>query len=121
MAAATSLGVSRSQGGTPIGTTPQLPLGFRVIQGVYDVVRTVARDIASDAVNGTTREWTIVGGLFTADDVGRKLRVAGADNGGNNADHIIEAVISPIIVRTSNATTPVGLNDCRIPHSIDSG
>jgi hypothetical protein len=44
---------------------------------------------------------------FTSADIGRKLRVAGASTGANNADHIIEAVLSSSIVRTTVATTPV--------------
>lgn len=79
-----------------------------VTQDVYDVNREPARDALSDSVDGTSREWTILGGLFTSEDVGRKLSVAGAVNGGNNsADHVIEAVISPTIVRTDNTTVPV--------------
>lgn len=82
--------------------------GVTVTQAVYAVNREPARDAVSDSVNGTSREWTILGGLFTSEDVGRKLSVAGAINGANNsADHVIEAVISPTVVRTDNTTTPV--------------
>jgi hypothetical protein len=93
-------------------TTIEVPGGNEtflggVTQFIYDVNREPARDSVSDSVDGTSREWTILGGLFTEEDVGRKLSVAGALAGGNNsADHVIEAVISPTIVRTDNTTTP---------------
>lgn len=82
--------------------------GVTVTQDVYAVNREPARDAISDSVDGTSREWTILGGLFTSEDVGRKLSVAGAIAAGNNsADHVIEAVISPTVVRTDNTTIPV--------------
>lgn len=81
--------------------------GVTVTQDVYDIDREPARDIAADSVDGTSREWTIPSAVFTAEDVGRVLRVAGATNAGNNADHTIEAVISTTVVRTDNSTTPV--------------
>lgn len=93
-------------------TTEEAPgadetFGGGVTQKVYTIVREPARDYVSDSVNGTSRVWTIPNALFTAADVGRELRIAGASNGGNNADHVIEAVLSSSEVRTSNATTPV--------------
>lgn len=82
--------------------------GGNVEPDFYSLVRTEpSRDVTSDEVNGTTREWTILNGAFTADDVGRKLDIAGADNAGNNGEHIIEAVLSATKVRTDNTTTPV--------------
>lgn len=78
-----------------------------VTQDVYDIVREPARDVSADAVNGTSRQWTILGAVFTSDDIGRVLRVAGATNGANNDDHVIEAVLSPTVVRTDNTTVPV--------------
>lgn len=81
--------------------------GGGVTQSLYDLVREPARDVASDSVDGTSREFTILGGSFTSADVGRKLRIAGAVSSGNNADHVIEAVLSSSIVRVTNATTPV--------------
>jgi len=78
-----------------------------VTADIYIINRDPARDIASDEVNGTSREWTILGAIFTSEDVGRKLSVAGAQEAGNNADHVIEAVLSTTKVRTSNLTTPV--------------
>jgi hypothetical protein len=81
--------------------------GVTVTQTIHVINREPARDIAADSVNGTSREWTVLGAVFTSEDVGRKLRVAGAQNAGNNADHIIEAVLSTTVVRTSNVTTPV--------------
>lgn len=81
--------------------------GGGVTQKIYQISREVIRDAASDTVNGTSRNWTVLNGNFTAEDVGRILRVAGAQNAGNNADHVIEAVLSATIVRTSNSTTPV--------------
>jgi hypothetical protein len=82
--------------------------GAAVTQDVYAVNREPARDALSDSVNGTSREWTILNGLFTDEDIGRKLEMAGAVSAGNNsADHVIEAIISPTVVRTDNTTVPV--------------
>lgn len=81
--------------------------GVGVTQDLYDVNREPARDTAADSVDGVSRQWTILDAVFTDDDIGRKLRVAGATNGANNADHIIEAVLSPTVVRTDNSTAPV--------------
>lgn len=79
-----------------------------VTQDVYSITREPARDVISDSVNGTSREWTILGGAFTSSDIGRRLSVAGAVNAGNNsAVHVIEAVISPTVVKTDNTTIPV--------------
>ena len=82
--------------------------GGGVTQDVYTIVREPARDTSSDSVDGPSREWTILNGAFTSSDVGRRLAVAGAVNGANNSLlHVIEAVISPTVVRTDNTTTPV--------------
>jgi len=79
-----------------------------VSQTVYDIVREPARDAVADSVDSVSREWSINRAVFTSDDIGRKLSVAGATAPGNNsADHIIEAIISPTVVRTDNTTTPV--------------
>lgn len=81
--------------------------GLTVTQDVYSVNREPARDVQSDSVNGTSREWTIYGAAFTAADIGRQLSVAGAVNAGNNASHVIEAIISSTVARTNNTTIPV--------------
>jgi hypothetical protein len=81
--------------------------GGGVTQSIYNVIREPARDIAADNVVGSTRVWTIHNANFTADDVGRILRVAGATNSGNNADHVIDAIIGSNQVHTTSATTPV--------------
>jgi hypothetical protein len=86
--------------------------GVSVTQDVYSINREPARDTSSDSVNGTSREWTILGGAFTSADIGRRIKVAGAVNAGNNTplpanEHVIEAVISPTVVKTDNTTTPV--------------
>lgn len=83
---------------------------------IYSVDREPAVDASSDSVDGTSREWTILNAAFTSADVGRKLRIAGATDGGNNDDHVIESVISSTKVKTDNNTTPVdeefdGLNN----------
>ncbi|MFQ5351814.1 MAG: hypothetical protein ACE5D3_01935, partial [Candidatus Binatia bacterium] len=85
-------------------TTVEVPgadetFGVTVTQDVYVVNREPARDVAADAVDGTSREWTVLDAVFTSADVGRKLSVAGATNVGNNADHVIEAVLSTTVVR----------------------
>jgi len=74
---------------------------------ILSVDREVLRDLTNDSVNGTNRNWTILGANFNSSDVGRVLRIAGAFNAGNNADHTIVEVISASVVRTSTATTPV--------------
>jgi hypothetical protein len=82
---------------------------------IYPIVREVAVDAVADSVNGTTYEWTFINGNFTADDVGRLLQVTGATNAGNNENelggnpwgHLIEAVISGTVVRTTTTTQPV--------------
>lgn len=74
---------------------------------IYDIVRDPARDAVSDSVDATSLQWTILNAIFDSDDVGRVLRVTGATGAGNNADHVIEAVLSSSVVRTTNATTPV--------------
>jgi hypothetical protein len=81
--------------------------GVTVTQDVYSIDREPARDAVSDSVDGTSREWTILGAVFTSEDIGRKLRIAGSSGGLNDADHVIEAIVSTSICRTSNATTPV--------------
>jgi hypothetical protein len=81
--------------------------GSGVTQIIYSINREPARDTASDSVDGSTRQWTILDAAFTSDDIGRKLSILGAVNSGNNADHVIEAVLSTTVVRTTNATTPV--------------
>jgi hypothetical protein len=78
-----------------------------VAYSIYDIDREPARDAVSDSVDATSREWTFNKAVFTDDDIGRKLRVAGATNAENNDDHIIESVISPTIVRTDNSTAPL--------------
>lgn len=89
----------------------ELPPGTDETNGhaadLYDINREPGRDAISDSVDGPSRVWTILGAIFTEGDVGRKLRVTGATNGANNADHIIETILSPTTVRTTNATTPV--------------
>lgn len=97
--------------GTTI-TTVEAPAGNEtfggtVTQTVYSINREPARDASADAVVGASRIWTILNAAFTADDVGRQLRIAGATNGANNADHTIETVLSPTQVKTDNVTTPV--------------
>jgi len=83
-------------------------LGVGVTQSVYTVNREPARDVTSDSVNGTSREWTILGGAFTSADIGRRLSVAGASSAGNNsALHVIESIVSSTVVKTDNTTTPV--------------
>lgn len=74
---------------------------------LYSINREPARDVGSDSVDATSREWTIQGALFTSEDVGRKLRVTGAVNAENDDDHIIEAVISPTVCRTDVTTAPL--------------
>lgn len=82
--------------------------GVAVTQDVYTINREPARDVLSDSVNGTSREWTILGAAFTAADVGRRLSVAGAVNAGNNsAVHVIESIVSPTVAKTDNTTVPV--------------
>jgi len=92
-------------------TTIEVPGADETFAGhaatLYDINREPARDAVSDSVDGPSRQWTILGAIFTDDDIGRKLRVAGATNGANNADHIIEAVLSSTVVRTDNSTVPV--------------
>lgn len=93
-------------------TTEEAPsadetFGVGVTQKVYQLVREPVRDATSDSVVGSSRTWTLPNALFTAADVGRTLRIASAQIAGNNADHIIEAVLSSSQVRTTNATTPV--------------
>jgi len=82
--------------------------GGGVTQSVYTINREPARDVTSDSVNGTSREWTVLGGAFASADIGRRLSVAGASNAGNNsAVHIIESIVSSTVVKTDNTTTPV--------------
>lgn len=81
--------------------------GGGVTEAIYGINREPGRDVNADAVNGTSRVWTVLGAAFTAADVGRVLRVAGATNGANNDDHVIETVISPTQVKTDNTTVPV--------------
>jgi hypothetical protein len=89
----------------------ELPPGTDETNGhlasLYDINREPGRDAVSDSVDGPSRVWTILGAIFTEGDVGRKLRVTGATNGANNDDHLIETVLSPTTVRTTNATTPI--------------
>ena len=70
-------------------------------QEVFDVDREPARDAVSDSVDSSNRQWTLVDALFTADDIGRKIRVAGSSGGLNDADFVIEAIISSTIARTT--------------------
>ena len=93
-------------------TTVEVPpsdetFGVGVTQDIYTIDREPVRDVVSDSVNGTSKEWTFVAGNFGSSDVGRQLVVAGAVQAGNNATHVIEAIISPTVVRTDNSTTPV--------------
>lgn len=81
--------------------------GGGVTQSIYSINREPGRDVNCDAVDATSRVWTVLNAAFVAADVGRVLRVAGATNGANNDDHVIEAVISPTQVRTDNSTVPV--------------
>jgi len=81
--------------------------GGGVTQAVYGINREPGRDVSADSVDATSRIWTVLNAAFTASDVGRVLRVAGATNGANNDDHVIESVISPTQVKTDNTTTPV--------------
>lgn len=81
--------------------------GVGVTQSIYSINREPGRDVSADGVDGTSRVWTILNAAFTSADVGRVLRIAGASNGANNDDHVIEAVISPTQVRTDNSTVPV--------------
>ncbi|RKX67328.1 MAG: hypothetical protein DRP42_00590 [Tenericutes bacterium] len=74
---------------------------------ILDVDREVLRDLVGDSVNGTNRNWTIQGAVFTSADVGRILRVTGAQNGANDDDHVIESVTSASVCVTTTATTPV--------------
>jgi hypothetical protein len=58
-------------------------------------------------VAGPTAVWTFASGgpALTANDVGRKLRIANAANAGNNGDHIITAVpglTGPYVIHTSS-------------------
>lgn len=93
-------------------TTVEAPAGNEtfgggVTQKIYLIDREPAIDTACDSVDATSRQWTFVAGAFTSEDVGREVRVAGAVNGANNNDHVIEQVLSSTVVRTSNGTTPV--------------
>lgn len=81
--------------------------GAGVDQSIYNITREVARDVAADSVDGTTRVWTIRNGNFTDEDLGRVLRVAGASNAGNNDDHVIDGIVASNQVHTTNASTPV--------------
>jgi hypothetical protein len=81
--------------------------GGTVTQRVFSINREPGRDISADNVDGPSRIWTLLAANFTADDIGRVIRVAGATNGANNADHTIEAFLSSSQVKTSNATAPV--------------
>lgn len=97
--------------GTTI-TTVEAPaanetFGVTVTQAVYSINREPSRDISADGVVGASRIWTLLDANFTDDDVGREIRVAGATNAANNADHVIESVIGLTQVKTDNSTTPV--------------
>jgi hypothetical protein len=92
--------------------------GVGVTEKAYTIVREPVRDAVYDSVVGASRVWMVQNGNFTADDIGRTLRVAGAQQAGNNADHIIEAVLASNSVRTSNATTPVTENFTGLVSSI---
>jgi hypothetical protein len=97
---------------TTVITTIEAPgadevFGGGVTQDLYDINREPARDAVSDSVDGSNRQWTVLDAVFTDDDIGRKLRVDGATNAANNDDHVIEAVLSPTVVRTNNSTVPV--------------
>jgi hypothetical protein len=82
--------------------------GGGVTQVVYSINREPARDVTSDSVNGASREWTILGAAFTSADIGRRIHVAGAIEGGNNsAVHVIESIVSSTVAKTDNTTTPV--------------
>lgn len=81
--------------------------GGGVTQDVFAIDRLVSRDIAADSVDGATRIWTIYGGNFTEADLGRALRVAGASNLANDADHIIDGILGSNQVHTTSDTTPV--------------
>lgn len=73
---------------------------------VEGVVRTITHQ-AGDNVTGSSRTWVFANAAFAAADVGRTLRISGASNGANNADHVIASVTNPTTVVTSLATTPV--------------
>lgn len=75
--------------------------GGTVTQDIYDVDREPARDAVSDSVDSSNRQWTILGAIFTSEDIGRKLRLAGTAGGTNDGDFVIEAIISPTICRTT--------------------
>lgn len=76
------------------------------VLNVMDVNREILRDLVSDSVNGTNHNWTIKGASFTSADVGRTLRVAGAQVGANDDDFVIEEIISSEIVRTAALPSP---------------
>ena len=80
--------------------------GVTVTQEVFDVDREPARDAVSDSVDNLNRQWTILDALFTEDDIGRKIRVAGS-SGGNDGDFTIEAIISSTIARTTESPAAV--------------
>lgn len=72
--------------------------------------RNFTRTSLTDAVVGATRTWTFATSgtnLFSVQDIGKVMRIAGAVNAANNADHIIVNVVSSSSVVTSSATTPV--------------
>ncbi len=81
--------------------------GGGVTQTVYSINREPGRDVSADKVDGGSRTWTILDAAFTGEDVNREFHVAGATNAGNNASHVIEAVLSATQVRTTSGTTPV--------------
>ena len=81
-----------------------------VLQSIYDIDREPARDAVSDSVNATSREWTFNNAVFTDDDIGRILQIAGTSGTTNDGDYVIEAVISPTVIRTDN-TNPVAGGD----------
>ncbi len=84
----------------------QDPLGGAVGVNFYSIDREPARDYVADSVVAASRIWTILGGVFTSDDVGRKIDIAGTQNG-NDGEYINEAILSPTSVRTDTSNVPV--------------
>jgi hypothetical protein len=95
-------------------TTVEVPVATEALnnapnadQSVYSINREPTRDYTSDWVDATSRQWTLLNALFTSEDVGRKIDIAGTAGGTNDGEYVIEAVISSTVVRTDNSNVPV--------------
>lgn len=80
-------------------------LGGTVAVKVYSIDREPTRDYTADSVVAASRIWNLINAVFTSEDVGRKIDIAGTASG-NDGEYIIEAVLSGTQVRTDTSNLP---------------